>query len=509
MDENLEVTGRKHHWTLAHGFYAAMGGFVIDTSPTPIVGSNTRFTLTPNGIRFLMKHRPELIPDLPEFSIQDRSKADWLAKGLLIIQLAYFCATCLARYQQSISLSLLEVTTAAHAICTAFTCLVWLKKPRDIGEPTVIRPRQIDNTTRNIGTDAACEENLTDLTSDDSLRVLVALLYMRARSIYRVTPQGLRFHPPEWDYIALSPSPSSTEDTSRDGDFTPTSPSVVQIPLQRSRSGEAASTGVLLRDPTTEGLRSVQGALRETSPPTLVEPPPQMTAIPSNSRAEEITTAWLKPGDLLRNTGFFIDPAKVCGRPVSRFHVRASKPWFFKKENGKNGFSMEKSDIARWELASRGVNAFAEWTAKDFEIQVPFVSDTRELNSTGIEEYPWQNTSRHIQVLPLVLIYVLPAIYGWSVRFPTEVEHSIWTAIVAVLGALLVLIFIIQYLESSKIIATTNPLFRFASWLLLFQELSFGICGLVFIVLSVRQVFILPDVAFDVPSFLKYWPHFC
>ena len=114
-----------------------MGGFAFETS-TPLLGKRTRFTITEKGMKFLMEHAPELIPDISEASILDRSQSDSLGKALLIAQLLYFCISCTARWAQSLPLSLLEVSTLAHAICAVVTYFVWWKKPFDVAEPTVI-----------------------------------------------------------------------------------------------------------------------------------------------------------------------------------------------------------------------------------------------------------------------------------------------------------------------------------------------------------------------------------
>ena len=126
-----------------HGFYAAMGGFIFETS-TPILGKRTRFALTLDGVLFLMQHSPDLLPDLSEESILNRSRSDSLGKALLIIQLLYFCISCAVRGAQSLSLSLLEIATLAHALCAVATYLVWWKKPFDVAEPTVISGTQAD-----------------------------------------------------------------------------------------------------------------------------------------------------------------------------------------------------------------------------------------------------------------------------------------------------------------------------------------------------------------------------
>ena len=120
-----------------HSFYAATGGFVFETS-TPILASPSRFTLTDEGVIFLIKYGPELLPDLSEASILNRSRSDGFGKAILILQLLYFCISCIARWAQSLPVTLLEVSTFAHAVCAIATCCVWWKKPFDVAEPTVI-----------------------------------------------------------------------------------------------------------------------------------------------------------------------------------------------------------------------------------------------------------------------------------------------------------------------------------------------------------------------------------
>lgn len=133
-----EAQAKGIKWTLTDGFYAVMGGFVIDTTPYPILGEETRFVLTPSGVRFVLKHAPGLLPSLSRGSIQDRSKRNGLATSLFVSQFLYFYATAIARYQQSLPSSLLEVVTLAHCLCTLVTYVVWWEKPLNIDKPTII-----------------------------------------------------------------------------------------------------------------------------------------------------------------------------------------------------------------------------------------------------------------------------------------------------------------------------------------------------------------------------------
>lgn len=117
-----------------------MGGFVIDTanSESLLPGSNTRAVLTPEGVAFVMKHDPDLIPILSEQEILDKSKADGLAKALVCLQAAWFCFQCILRVAGSLPISLLELTTFAHAICMFAAYFLWWSKPVNVQQPTVL-----------------------------------------------------------------------------------------------------------------------------------------------------------------------------------------------------------------------------------------------------------------------------------------------------------------------------------------------------------------------------------
>ncbi|GJE96399.1 hypothetical protein PsYK624_125950 [Phanerochaete sordida] len=136
------LSNREHAWTLAHSFYAYMGGFVLDSSLTPAFGTDKTLTLAPRLFVFLMEHAPDIIPDISEADIQRKGKSSWLAKALLVSQLLYFSISCAARLAQKLSLTLLEVWTLAHALGAIGIYVLWWKKPFDAAEPIVIGGEQ-------------------------------------------------------------------------------------------------------------------------------------------------------------------------------------------------------------------------------------------------------------------------------------------------------------------------------------------------------------------------------
>ena len=50
----------------------------------------------------------------------------------------WFCIQCLTRFFQHLAISLLELNTFGHAVCTLFIYALWWHKPLDIEEPEVI-----------------------------------------------------------------------------------------------------------------------------------------------------------------------------------------------------------------------------------------------------------------------------------------------------------------------------------------------------------------------------------
>ena len=108
--------------------------FEISTSPSCTVDVPKFETII-----YIMKHFPHIITNIPEEEILDRAASSSLSKALLIVQVAWFCTNCASRLFQRLPLSLLEVSTAAHAFCTLLTYFVWWSKPLNVATPTLLR----------------------------------------------------------------------------------------------------------------------------------------------------------------------------------------------------------------------------------------------------------------------------------------------------------------------------------------------------------------------------------
>ena len=145
---NLIQRTSQPHFGLVHAFYVVMGGFVFhgpygDESLLEI-STNPRHTVEvahPDTVVYIMEHFPHIITDITEESILDRAESSSLSKAILIFQVGWFCTNCASRLNQGLPLSLLEVSTAAHAFCTLLTYFVWWSKPSNVAAPTLMREK--------------------------------------------------------------------------------------------------------------------------------------------------------------------------------------------------------------------------------------------------------------------------------------------------------------------------------------------------------------------------------
>ena len=127
------IKGRQQ-FSLTYGFYLVMGGFVVDVSD--MHDKLSKVTLAPAGL--LEVARCVRFERVSDDEIRDRSKADWFAKGLVLVQVMWLILQCISRRAAGYPLSLLEFHTLVHAACALFMYFVWFKKPLDIRQPTMV-----------------------------------------------------------------------------------------------------------------------------------------------------------------------------------------------------------------------------------------------------------------------------------------------------------------------------------------------------------------------------------
>ncbi|KAG2054367.1 hypothetical protein BDR06DRAFT_414620 [Suillus hirtellus] len=119
-------------WTITHGFFAWMGGFMLYVDGMP------RATLTPDELLEFVCRGSVDMPVITEAEIEDRSKGDGLSKCIAILQLVWFVTQLVARYMQNLPITLLEIDTLAVAALTCISYALWWKKPKDVRYPYIV-----------------------------------------------------------------------------------------------------------------------------------------------------------------------------------------------------------------------------------------------------------------------------------------------------------------------------------------------------------------------------------
>ncbi|KAF8242338.1 hypothetical protein K440DRAFT_607575 [Wilcoxina mikolae CBS 423.85] len=117
-----------------------MGGFALEPDRQILDNHDPnypkRLAITTAGIKKLAEGGDFLTPD-PE-TIADKSKADGLAKGLVIFQVTWMVLQVSARKVSGYPLTLLEVHILVHALCALMMYGIWFKKPTGVRDPTVV-----------------------------------------------------------------------------------------------------------------------------------------------------------------------------------------------------------------------------------------------------------------------------------------------------------------------------------------------------------------------------------
>jgi hypothetical protein len=156
---------RIHPWTDIHSFYALMGGFAFSTHDLPpgkkfLPGNRDVVILQLSGVKYVAEHEPSIIPDLSTEEILDKSKASGFDKTIVCTQATWFLTQLITRICQGLPISLLELNTAAHALCALLIYTLWWDKPMRIEQPTLISGESMQAVCaalcHNIGLDGTC-----------------------------------------------------------------------------------------------------------------------------------------------------------------------------------------------------------------------------------------------------------------------------------------------------------------------------------------------------------------
>ena len=122
-----------HGWTMRHGFYANMGGFVLETPNFPSYPINAK------QLHYLVTKDYIPYPSTTSKEIWDKSKQDGFQKLLTMVQTGWFVIQVLGRAIQHMPVTTLELTTFTYVFCTFASYYEWSHKPLDVESPTIIK----------------------------------------------------------------------------------------------------------------------------------------------------------------------------------------------------------------------------------------------------------------------------------------------------------------------------------------------------------------------------------
>ena len=103
-----------------------MGGFML------MDGDERNGVLTHDTFRDLLRDGKIDFPLITEAEIEDRSKADSLAKGIAVLQTTWFIAQCISRTAQGLITTEAELITLAFAALNGILYFLWWNKPFDV-----------------------------------------------------------------------------------------------------------------------------------------------------------------------------------------------------------------------------------------------------------------------------------------------------------------------------------------------------------------------------------------
>jgi hypothetical protein len=130
--EGNETVDGGFDMTYAH--FVTMGGFALRVDH--LHNTLERVTITPQGMLLLASRGHFVCPDTD--AINDKSKANLLAKGLAVLQVLWLVGQVIERKVAKLPITLLEVHTLVHVFCALVMYLLWLSKPLDVTEPTIV-----------------------------------------------------------------------------------------------------------------------------------------------------------------------------------------------------------------------------------------------------------------------------------------------------------------------------------------------------------------------------------
>jgi hypothetical protein len=98
--------------------------------------------LTDENVLSMLRNKTLTLPTKEE--IQDRSKSDWLAKTIVLLQTLWFVAQCVARSIEHLPTTELEIVTLAYTVINVGIFIAWWDKPYHINRPIRVFQKPVE-----------------------------------------------------------------------------------------------------------------------------------------------------------------------------------------------------------------------------------------------------------------------------------------------------------------------------------------------------------------------------
>ncbi|KZT01910.1 uncharacterized protein LAESUDRAFT_663022 [Laetiporus sulphureus 93-53] len=119
-------------WTHTHGFFLLMGCFAVRKEGQP-------HQLFPKEFSEKLEKNEIVFRDTTKEEIHDRSKANFLSKAVIMLQMGWFMLQIIARQPEGLVTSPLEFVTLAFTLMTLTMYFFWFHKPLDVTRPVILR----------------------------------------------------------------------------------------------------------------------------------------------------------------------------------------------------------------------------------------------------------------------------------------------------------------------------------------------------------------------------------
>ena len=120
-------------WTETHAQLLNMGGVQI------VKEDGTLSILEKSQLESVTLSHPHILK-IPVEEIEDKTKGDFIAKMLVVVQTLWFALQVINRAIQALSVTELELTTLGHTVLNIFMYWCWWRKPVNIRFPFKVYP---------------------------------------------------------------------------------------------------------------------------------------------------------------------------------------------------------------------------------------------------------------------------------------------------------------------------------------------------------------------------------